>query len=506
MSGLLRKPVLIIAFLSVSIIGFAQDTKIGDASDGSRSTPVHLIQMIDEDSSVIRPDDSPMLPFSTKNTCNKCHDYDQVRTGWHFTAGDSGVTGGRPGHPWIIADQGSASQIPLSLHDWPGTLKPEDIGLNAMEYLQLFGRQIPGGSVGDKSDLRSLDNEFRWRVSGDLEINCLSCHDAEFSHDQAAHAASTARQNFRWVATASSALANVYGSARDMPDNYDIYWGSAPDLSKKMPPHVVYDLTRFNQKNEVHFDLSSNIPNRNCYYCHSTKIINSERKEKWMYEQDVHLKAGLTCVDCHRNGLNHDMVRGYENELTKKTDIENDIKYEFSCSGCHLESGRLGAPKPQHAGIPTIHFEKMSCTSCHSGVRPGETTSFIKTSQGHGLGVHGTNKADSTLPHIQSGIFVRNEDGKIRPHNMVMPSYWGLQDSSGIKPVSIKEIRAYTTPLINNDDTTGTGNWLALADSQIIRILDTLATVARDGEKPVFISGGQLILLTKDSVLQKSDS
>ena len=37
-----------------------------------------------------------------------------------------------------------------------------------------------------------------------------------------------------------------------------------------------------------------------------------------MYESDVHLKAGLNCIDCHRNGLDHDMVRGYENDMSDK--------------------------------------------------------------------------------------------------------------------------------------------------------------------------------------------
>ena len=175
----LSQIVLVFAVLMyLNISGYAQDIKVGDISDGSRSVPVHLIQMIDEDSSIIRTDDQPMLPFSTKNTCGKCHDYSKIRNGWHFTAGDSGVVSGRPGHPWIFVDQASATQIPISLHDWPGAMKPGDVGLTAIDYLQLFGRQIPGGSVGDNDNLRSLDNTFRWRVSGELEINCLSCHDA----------------------------------------------------------------------------------------------------------------------------------------------------------------------------------------------------------------------------------------------------------------------------------------------------------------------------------------
>ena len=99
-----------------AVILLAQDEKIGDIDMGNRSTPVHLIQLIDHDSSVIRMGDQPLLPFSTKNTCDKCHDYNKISMGWHFNAGDSAVPSGRPGHPWFYIDYQSLSQIPLSLY------------------------------------------------------------------------------------------------------------------------------------------------------------------------------------------------------------------------------------------------------------------------------------------------------------------------------------------------------------------------------------------------------
>ena len=71
--------------------------KIGDASTGSMAVPVHLIKLIDQDSSVIRPNEKPLLPFSTKQTCGSCHDYNIIRTGLHFSAGDSNSVSGRHG-------------------------------------------------------------------------------------------------------------------------------------------------------------------------------------------------------------------------------------------------------------------------------------------------------------------------------------------------------------------------------------------------------------------------
>ena len=51
-----------------------QESMLGDVSDGSRAVPVHLIKLYDEDGSVIRPNETHLLPFSTRETCGKCHD------------------------------------------------------------------------------------------------------------------------------------------------------------------------------------------------------------------------------------------------------------------------------------------------------------------------------------------------------------------------------------------------------------------------------------------------
>jgi hypothetical protein len=67
--------------LSGPILLSAQDENIGDISDGSRTTPVHVIKLIDQDSSVIWLDESPLMPFSTKKTCEACHNYQIISTG-----------------------------------------------------------------------------------------------------------------------------------------------------------------------------------------------------------------------------------------------------------------------------------------------------------------------------------------------------------------------------------------------------------------------------------------
>ena len=120
--------IVIILTLVIPVLLSAQEPLLGDVSDGSRAKFVHIIKLIDADSSLIWLNDQPLMPFSTKNTCGACHSYSKISQGWHFNEGDSGAVSGRPGQPWIYVDQLSSTQIPVSLRDWPGTYKPADIG------------------------------------------------------------------------------------------------------------------------------------------------------------------------------------------------------------------------------------------------------------------------------------------------------------------------------------------------------------------------------------------
>lgn len=366
----------------------AQEQKLGDVRDGNRSVPVHLIDLLDEEGTTIRPDDDPLMPFSIRETCSgdDCHNYQTISSGWHFNAADPDVPPGRRGQPWILVDWQTATQIPLSYRPWPGTFRPEQVDMLPFEFLRYFGRHTPGGGIGDDEESQSLEFFQRWLVSGQLEANCLSCHDAEPAHDQAEYATQIARQNFRWAAAASSGFAHVGGSARQMPDTYDIYFGAMLDDPSLIPPSVSYDESRFTSKGKVFFDIKREVPLERCYFCHSTKVIDEANPDRWTLDEDVHLAAGMTCVDCHRNGLDHAIIRGYEGEAQASA---NPFAAESTCEGCHLgeasalvpRAGRLGAPQPDHPGIPSAHFEKLTCTACHSGPWAAPETYRVKTSR-----------------------------------------------------------------------------------------------------------------------------
>ncbi|MHC4194615.1 MAG: cytochrome c3 family protein [Planctomycetota bacterium] len=350
----------------------------GDVSDGSRAVPVHRLTLRDEQGGRILSDDEPALPFSAKETCGRCHSYGIINQGRHFNSVDANVAPGRVGQPWIYVDRTTATQIPISYRPWPGTYKPAQLGMTSWQFTLSFGRQSPGGGAG-VLESEKPEEVMRQFVSGNLEINCLSCHSTHSAYNQAEYAGQIERENFRWAVTAACGFALVAGSARDMPDTYDPLMGDVPDDPKLIPPKVTYQKTAFDEKNKVHFEIVGKPAAERCYFCHSKVVLGNEEWEKWPTDEDVHLTAGMTCVDCHRNGLEHKIIRGYEGEALE---TQNPHAAGLSCKGCHLGeessvvplAGRMGAPVPKHSGIPLVHFDKLTCTACHSGPWPEQVT------------------------------------------------------------------------------------------------------------------------------------
>ncbi|MHC4124637.1 MAG: cytochrome c3 family protein [Planctomycetota bacterium] len=493
--GLFKTIIFILLFTAAA---FASEKLLGDESDGSRSAPVHLIPLMDEQSYKIAPDDSPLLPFSMKNTCGACHSYEKISKGRHFNAIDPNVPAGRVGQPWIYVDPGTATQLPLSYRSWPGTFKPGKLGISPWKFTDIFGRYTPGGGASEL-ETEDYDEIMRQMISGKLEINCLACHNSNPHQDHAEFASQMARQNYRWASTASCEFASVEGSAKNMPDTYDPLMPAAVENKNIKPPTVKYREGAFDHKNKVLFDVGGKIPANRCYACHSNKVIDGNSA----CDTDVHLASGMNCVDCHKSNLGHQIVRGYEWESS-----ENPSAAVSSCKGCHMgtdslkpSAGRFGAPYPEHKGIPPVHFEKLSCTACHSGPWPLEKTGFVKTSRAHGLGMHGVNKSDEVLPHIITPVFAEQSDGKIAPHNLVWPTYWADLADRNVMPIDLKTLESIVKPVIAQSSSSSSGSWKLINDQQITKALGLLASQGSLQGKPVYIAGGKVHQLDENGKL-----
>jgi len=479
----------------------AADTEgklLGDVSDGSRAIPVHLHPILDEEGEEIYPDDDPLLPFSTQKTCGECHSVDKISKGWHFNAAEPNVDPGRPGEPRIYVDAAIATQIPLSYRPWPGTFRPEQLGITPSQFVRLFGKHMPGGGIGRTlEETEDPEEIMRSYLTGKLEINCLTCHNAHPGQDQAEYAVQIARENFRWAAAAACEFACVTGSTTNLPDTYDYRMPEFFDDPKITPPTLRYKPNTFDSKNQIFFDIVREVPAQRCYFCHSTIDLDSQTgPEKWTAEQDVHLSAGLTCVDCHRNGLAHDITRGYVSEASVST---NPFAAASSCQSCHLPeespsastAGRLGAPEPKHGGIPPVHFDKLTCTACHSGPLLKQKTHRLKTSQAHALGTLNVNKSYEVLPHITGPVFAEQPDGKIAPHNLIWPAFWASIRGREVVPIALEIIRPIAAKVIEYTST-HTGDWPNLTAEQLTKILALLSSQTAIEAEPVYICAGRL--------------
>ncbi len=466
----------------------------------SRSPYYHLISLYDEDGTIISPDDEPAAPYSPDRTCGKCHDTDRIRRGLHFNAATPGVPPGRRSQPWVLVDPDTVSQVPLSYRTWPGVFQPRDLGLGAWEFLHLFGRHLPG-NIDARTDGKAVDPEARWEISGGLDIDCLACHSADGNHNQAERAAQVERQNYRWAPTASSGLATVRGDAAKLPEDYDPFAGPDPDHPEQQPPKVLYDKTRFNADDRVHFAVTRRPSPDRCYFCHTNREVGAGAPRDWAVDPDVHVASGLVCTDCHRNGLDHRMVRGFEGESLAKAHPEIE---SLSCRGCHLGGvspglplrGRRGAPYPRHAGLPAFHLDKLSCTACHSGLRPTAATRHIQTSRAHGLGLARKGRRDDALPWIVEPVFLPDAAGRVRPYRAFWPSWWGRMVDGRAVPLNPELVRDSLPDRLERKAPDEREAWTPLSRERIATTLKSLAARKEVAGEPVYVCAGRLYRIT----------
>ena len=503
----------------------------GDGHDGNRASVTHLIDLFDDKGDQIKSAIQPR-PISMRNTCGKCHDYDAIAAGWHFHSGSTNVLSGRVGEPWVLTDNRIRTQIPISNRGWKGTYKPGDVDMNAWKFLKKFSSHFPGGNYGemapseDEEDEEEVDTSelFRWEISGKYEINCLACHHADRKQNQSDAAFQAAKENYRWAATVASGLASVKGTASELEDFYDPEFDGHKIITS-------YDKSRFDSNDKVFLDIVRKPPSNRCYFCHSTQNLQTPGEDEWVHNEDIHLTSGMSCADCHRNGVDHMISRG-DIEPSKNPHGSADYlkAYDpkkvtsYSCQGCHMGDpnaddpaarmgGHLGAPIPEHKGMPPVHFDKLSCTACHSGRLPTGNTARVRTARIHKLGLHGKLASmQPQLPHVVTPVFARMANGKIGPHNMIWPSFWGTQTNGVVKPLAPNLVREIAPDElgIEIDEPERVNDWIELSEEQIGNVLKLIRDYEwelEEGEPkplPVYVAGGQLYRLSNGVVVSEN--
>lgn len=410
----------------------------------SMSGYVHWIELFDESRSKIDPNAENPRPYSSEKTCGRCHDYETISHGWHFNSLATDAVHGRPGQPWIWSDERTGTHLPLSYRGWQGTYNPDRLGISRWQVAAKLGPFMPGGGVGSADALAvkvSQEAEDKSAVTGAVPIDCMLCHHRSGSgYSPFEWTEQVKDENFAYAPTAAMGFATVSGNMLRLKEDFDV---TAEGAEEKLP-RVTYEASKFRADGTVFFDVVRKPESDACYYCHTNMAADVTVGGRWLHDEDVHLRAGFACADCHRNSLNHHTVRGFAGEQH----VSGSVAASFSCRGCHMDegqserdpavvAGRLGAPKPAHLGLPPLHFEKMTCTACHSGPMPGKELERQLNSMAHELGEHVKRTGEETpgilsavnlpVPHAGDG-HSNGYDGVSQvytPHRLMWPSYWG---------------------------------------------------------------------------------
>ena len=578
----------VMAFVAGSLGPSVPPTRAGDGvenrvRDLSDAPYVHRIDVYDIDNRRVTADST--RPYSPRNTCGRCHDYDVISHGWHFGAFASGSDGssppdaddvddGRRGEPWIWTDARTGTQLPLTYRDWDHAYAFVDLELDPWGVTRQFGARLPGGGVGEAGRPVATDRDAethpRWKLTGSLEIDCLVCHAAVGTYDFSRRREQIDDQNFAWAPTAAARIGDVKGSVARLKDDAD---PTSTAVAKRMPS-VTYAEGRFESDGKVYFDIVGSPSNESCRQCHSQRWVvepsgdpsdeasggvisdGSWVGEDWFHDDDVHLQAGMACTDCHRNGIGHDLVRGFVGQSR-----HDGVRIEtLTCVGCHLggdgvggeavgrdpdgnnsprflssRGGRLGSPRPAHAGLPPIHFERLSCTACHSGPIPGDRAVGVMTSFSHGLG-RGEHWTGRELPRMAGPVFASlpdrpngrhhaaaapepdshgDNDGRVHPMRAMWPAFWGTipgNDAEDVTGNDAGEVDGVIQPLDPDDVYEVTRRSLRVRrdfqselvdapekfEANMVKALRAIAEAFPDSGRPVYVSSGRVLTLSED--------
>ncbi len=326
------------------------------------------------------------VPYSPKQTCGACHDYEKITRGFHFTQG-KGETPPREyadRYQWVTAPGNYGgnwcSPSPLYRQLAPkNNTNARTIDMTSFDFVTATcGNCHPGGGpletdrAGNRYDTfmrehglasggdNGLDGDYyqaRWDQTGVIEADCLLCHMP--TYDTKARNVQLANLNFRWAATEGAGLGKVRGK-----------------VAAGEKPEVTYDPSKFDADGNLAVNYVPEPRNETCLGCHA-KPGWKKRGASFSVRTDVHMKAGLRCVDCHAAGSKaaDERIRGREEHQFGKGDdpsgwVRNDLDDTVrSCADCHLR-GWNNAPRATHEWLPPLHMEKLSCQACHIPARP----------------------------------------------------------------------------------------------------------------------------------------
>jgi len=431
----------------------AQPVANAQRADAARF--VHRIELKDADGNVLGP--KSLVPYSPRQTCTsaKCHDYGTISQGSHTVMfADPTPDPKRPPiHIWTEFDEETGTQHPLSHGYLPTAKRPFKAKTHKTPFdlARELGAYHPGGgryeldSKGQRYDttlaasLALRDDEqnadyfdSRWDQSGVLEVDCLVCHQRE-GYDHVERGTQISVLNFKHAATVGAGFGTAEGKTIILPKTQ----ADAPEpASGAEPPiQVHYKPGLFDGHGKVQVNVGRP-PDANCLFCHR-KPAKDATPWSDCWDADVHTKSGLACVDCHHATPTHAI---YGSRRHGQMLAGMDGFKTLSCEGCHT-SGRLGAPAPEHRGLPKFHLKEIACETCHSGPRVRTVPLEVEKPTNFLWGTPGGAMAGSG-PTVWAPVLVRDDGGQIRPVMRMLPAFYARKMGDGFVPLPVSRVKS----------------------------------------------------------------
>ena len=378
-------------FILLNVYSASKTERNVTTSVAGACPPFHLLN---EKGQIINPISGVNVdkPYSPKKTCGACHDYEKITKGYHFTQGAGenpttmqaerclwATTPGNYGGTWCspaplyrylspkhnttarTMDMTSFSFITVGCggcHPGGGSAEYDR---NGNRYDQFMKQK--GFTSGGNNDFDGDYYQARWSETGVLEADCMICHLPEYNN--AERKKQLKQLNFRWASTAAAGFATITGSVQNKQSIKIEYKKSLFSADGKIEPHIVTEPR-----------------DRACLFCHA-KPGWKKRGANFRSRTDVHIRAGLKCVDCHPAGMSavDERIRGKEiHQFGKGDDPGGHVRDDLDntcrdCADCHT-TGYLGATIAKHKWLPPLHLDKIACQTCHIPQRTVKAAQF----------------------------------------------------------------------------------------------------------------------------------
>jgi hypothetical protein len=482
------------------------------------------------------------MPYSPKNTCGGCHDYNRITNGYHFQQGRTDGAGRivisdtfDPKYPWNLSSgmygKYTAASMGLSLLAKKANLHPSEIDKSSFSFVQHCGACHPGGGWSeydrrghlyydegskklgyeDSEENPLLDGDYTpfsngdvnygapWDRSGVSEADCLICHLKGYQWKE--RGATLRGKLFRYGPTVGVGWANIKLS-QDESGN-----------SKVDEVTVDYTKKEVADFENLHLQIVRKPPDENCWSCHAV-ADGKRRGRQWSPETDIHKARGLHCVSCHLGDKEHNFAKGNTIQQTVRNDLNSSM---YSCEVCHYKGKDRKAPRYRHPFSPR-HLKLIACQTCHIPFQTAPADLVYEYASTGSTLIYDTSKFLSndpldpkgSVPGVDPNIWypaMIKWKGRIVPAKSLAVIYWGDLDpeTNVVKPISLWKIQELKKPPLNDDNGDGIPEVNSL--DEIKSFLKALKGKDKFGNSiafhPVLMKGGLLYQLDKKGELEK---